>query len=306
VLNALTIDVEDYYQVSAFESVVRFQDWGRYESRVERNTQKVLSLLAASNVKATFFVLGWVAERHPSIVKAIQVEGHEIASHGFAHKVLTAMSPHEFREDIRRAKDILQCITGEAVLGYRAPSFTIMPDTIWALTILAEEGYGYDSSIFPIQHDRYGMPGANPRVHCLSTSAGPLWEIPPSTIQIAGMRIPVGGGGYFRAFPYPILHRLLKKLEAGGQPLIMYLHPWEIDPDQPRMKGPVLSRFRHYLNLHKTEKRFIKLLHDFSFAPVREAIEPIRQLAWEQAVESPTSQFRGIITPTQAVPGIYR
>jgi polysaccharide deacetylase family protein (PEP-CTERM system associated) len=282
-VNALTIDVEDYYQVSAFESVVKYEDWDRFESRVEKNTHRILAILAGFNVKATFFVLGWVAERYPGIVKTIREQGHEIASHGYGHKVLTAMTPHQFREDIRRSKMLLEDISGQAVLGYRAPSFTIMQDTLWALPILVEEGYAYDCSIFPIRHDRYGMPGANPNSHCLSTNAGPLWEIPPSTIQIAGIRAPVAGGGYFRLFPYPMLRQLLKKVQADGQPLIMYLHPWEIDPDQPRLKGPLFSRFRHYLNLDKTEGRLKNLLRDFRFAPIKEAIDPIRQLNCERS-----------------------
>ncbi len=277
-MNALTIDVEDYFQVSAFASHIRFEDWDRQESRVERNTARILTILATSNVKATFFVLGWVAERHPRLVKQIQAEGHEIASHGYGHQVLTAMTPEQFRADIRQAKEALEAITGRVVLGYRAPSFTIMPDTLWALPILVEEGYGYDASIFPIRHDRYGMPGANPTCHCLSTNAGPLWEIPPSTAEVAGVRVPVGGGGYFRLFPYPVLRRLLRRVEAEGRPLVMYLHPWEIDPDQPRMNGSLLSRFRHYVNLHKTEGRLTQLLRDFQFAPIREAIAPIGQL----------------------------
>lgn len=282
-MNALTIDVEDYYQVSAFESVVRREEWDRYESRVERNTRKLLALLAAASAKATFFVLGWVAERHPGLVRAIQAEGHEIASHGYGHQVLTALTPEQFRDDIRRAKARLEDITGQAVLGYRAPSFTIMRETIWALRILVEEGYGYDSSIFPIRHDRYGMPGANPTCHLLSTPAGPLWEVPPSTVNVAGVRIPVAGGGYLRLYPYPLLRRLLHKVQAGGHPLVMYLHPWEIDPAQPRMAGPLLSRLRHYLNLHKTEGRLIQLLRDFRFAPIREAVAPIRRLHDERA-----------------------
>nr|MBI3613008.1 DUF3473 domain-containing protein [Nitrospirota bacterium] len=282
-MNALTIDVEDYYQVSAFESVVRCGEWDRYESRVERNTRKLLALLAASSAKATFFVLGWVAERHPGLVRAIQAEGHEIASHGYGHQVLTALTPEQFREDIRRAKARLEDITGQAVLGYRAPSFTIMRETIWALRILVEEGYGYDSSIFPIRHDRYGMPGADPHAHLLATPSGPLWEVPPSTVNVAGVRIPVAGGGYLRLYPYPLLRRLLHKVRAGGHPLVMYLHPWEIDPAQPRMTGPLLSRLRHYLNLHKTEGRLMQLLRDFRFTPIREAFAPIGRLHDERA-----------------------
>lgn len=276
-LNALTIDVEDYYHVSAFQSSVRHEDWDHYESRIEKNTHKILNILAAFQVKATFFVLGWVANRYPGIVKSMQAEGHEVASHGYNHEMLTEITPQQFREDIRRTKCVLEDIIGRAVLGYRAPSFTIMRSTQWALTVLVEEGYIYDSSIFPIAHDRYGMPSAKPYCHCLSTNAGPIWEVPPSTMQIAGVRIPVAGGGYFRLFPYGLLRWLLQRTADEGRPLVMYFHPWELDPQQPRMRGPLLSILRHYVNLGKTEGRFIRLLKDFRFGPIRDVIEPIAQ-----------------------------
>jgi polysaccharide deacetylase family protein (PEP-CTERM system associated) len=183
---------------------------------------------------------------------------------------------------VRRSKAILEDVSGEPVRGYRAPSFTIMEETLWALRILVEEGYAYDSSIFPIWHDRYGIPGANPHYHRLVTSSGPIWEIPPSTAKLGAMRVPVAGGGYFRLWPYGLLRRWLRRIERDGHPLVVYLHPWEIDPDQPRVKGPVLSRCRHYLNLNKTETRLVRLLKDFRFGPVCEAIAPIRHIIGER------------------------
>jgi polysaccharide deacetylase family protein (PEP-CTERM system associated) len=280
-MNALTFDVEDYYQVSAFESVVRFEEWGKYESRVERNTHRVLELLEAADVRATFFVLGWVAERHTALVQAIHRAGHELASHGYRHRSVCAMTPEQFREDIRRAKGVLEDITGWPVIGFRAPSFTITAKTLWALPILIEEGFGYDSSIFPIRHDRYGMRQAPAHCHLQSTPSGSIWEIPPSTVQFGSLRAPIAGGGYFRLFPYPLLRSLLKSVQDEGHPLVMYFHPWEIDPSQPRLKAPWMSVLRHYTNLHKTERRLVRLLTDFRFAPIQEAIAPIRQLTHE-------------------------
>jgi polysaccharide deacetylase family protein (PEP-CTERM system associated) len=280
-MNALTFDVEDYYQVSAFESVVRFEDWGRYESRVERNTYRLLELLATAKTRATFFVLGWVAERHPDLVKAIAAQDHEIASHGYRHRLLSAMTPEQFREDIRRAKGVLEDIIGWPVLGFRAPSFSVMKSTLWALPLLVEEGFAYDSSIFPIRHDRYGMPEADPYYHLRSTSSGTIWEIPPSTVQFGSLRAPIGGGGYFRLVPYGVLRPLLKQVEGNGHPLVMYFHPWEIDPEQPRLKASLVSVFRHYVNLSKTQNRLTRLLTDFRFAPIDEAIAPIQQLTHE-------------------------
>jgi polysaccharide deacetylase family protein (PEP-CTERM system associated) len=277
-LNALTFDVEDYYHVSAFRSRVPIADWGRYESRVERNTNKLLDILCRAGVRATFFVLGWVAERHPRIVKSIHQAGHEVSCHSYTHDMLTELDPEKFREDIRRSKGILEDLTGARILGYRAPSFTIVKETMWALPILVEEGFAYDSSIFPIRHDRYGMRDANPLCHRLSTNAGPLWEVPLTTVKIGSIRVPIAGGGYFRLFPYPLMRQVLKQVERQGAPLVMYLHPWELDPDQPRIPSTLFSRFRHYVNLDKTEKRLTRLLQDFRFGPIREAIEPIAQL----------------------------
>ncbi len=277
--HCLTFDVEEHFQVSAFDSPMRRRHWDRYESRVENNTWKLLELLAERDVRATFFILGWVVERHPGLVRAIARGNHEVASHGYAHELIAGKSRGSFREDVRRAKTILEDLISAPVLGYRAPSFSITFQTTWALPILVEEGYVYDSSIFPILHDHYGLPGARPFCHRIVTTAGSLWELPPSTVQVAGVRIPIAGGGYFRMFPYGLLRRLLRTVEAKSQQLVMYFHPWELDPDQPRMRGPLLSRCRHYLNLHKTEDRLIRLLAEFHFGPVREVSAPIRELA---------------------------
>lgn len=274
--HVLSFDVEEHFQVSAFWSDARRQQWGRLESRVEQNTFRLAELLARAETNATFFVLGWVAERHPGLVKELARQGHEIASHGYGHELVTSQTERDFREDIRRSKHILEDLTGERVYGYRAPSFSITTRTQWALPILVEEGYLYDSSIFPVRHDRYGMPGANPWCHVKKTQAGDLWEVPPSTLKVGPLRVPVAGGGYFRLFPYSLLHRFLCRVASHGHPLIMYLHPWELDPDQPRMGGSLVSRFRHYVNLHKTEARLLRLLTDFKFAPIQQAVNGIR------------------------------
>ncbi len=276
--HCLSFDVEEHFQVSAFESPMRRRHWDQFESRVQTNTEKLLELLAKKGVQATFFILGWVAERYPSLVHQIASAGHEVASHGYAHELITSQTPAVFREDIRKAKAILEGILSKPVLGYRAPSFSITKDTMWATQVLVEEGYIYDSSIFPVVHDRYGVPSANPELHQLSTASGLLWEVPPSTVKCLGVRLPVAGGGYFRLYPYPVLRALLRKLEGEGAPLVMYMHPWEFDPDQPRMEGSMVSRMRHYLNLDKTEGRMRALLEDFSFAPIRQVFPQIEHM----------------------------
>jgi polysaccharide deacetylase family protein (PEP-CTERM system associated) len=270
--HCLTFDIEEHFQVSAFDSLAQRGQWDRLESRVQRNTEKILAILETRKISATFFVLGWVAERHPNLIRALASAGHEVASHGYEHRMVTTQTPDQFREDIRKSKTILENLIGAEVMGYRAPSFTIVKQTQWALQILVEEGYRYDSSIFPIRHDRYGMPGARPYRHRLDTPIGSIWEVPPATVQIARARFPVAGGGYFRFFPYPLLRTLLKWAESEGEPLVIYLHPWELDPQQPRMQGGVISRLRHYLNLEKTEGRLLQLLGDFKFGPIRDAV----------------------------------
>ncbi len=271
-MNAISFDIEEHFQVAAFDCAARRRHWGTQESRVERNTQLILEVLEQRGVKATMFVLGWVAERNKNLVKRIVEAGHELASHGYGHELITVQNPKIFREDVRRAKKLLEDISGKAVLGYRAPTFSITKETEWALPILVEEGYRYDSSIVPIVHDYYGIPGANPSIHTLKTDSGPLIEVPPSTCEFGGFKVPIAGGGYFRLFPYSLLRKLLQRVEAKGEPLIMYLHPWELDPGQPRMRGAYLSQFRHYLNLDKVHGRLIQLLQDFRFGPIEHLI----------------------------------
>lgn len=274
-IHCLSIDVEEHFQVSAFESVARRHHWDDFPSRVERNTHKILRLLAEADQTATFFVLGWVAERHPELVCEIVAQGHEIASHGYGHELVTTLTPSQFRADVRRARTILEDVIGRRVCGYRAPSFTIVNETSWAHEILVEEGYIYDSSVFPIVHDVYGMPGANPDMHQIDTPAGPIWEFPPSTSVVARMRVPVGGGGYFRLCPYPLFLSMLKDVEASGRRLMLYFHPWELDPEQPRMRGSRLAEFRHYVNLDKVEGRLQRLMAVFRFCAVRDVVPGI-------------------------------
>jgi polysaccharide deacetylase family protein (PEP-CTERM system associated) len=265
-LNALTIDVEDYYMVSAFADEIRFSDWHKYESRVERNTHRVLGLLDIYKVKGTFFVLGWIAERFPHLVKLIHAQGHEIASHGYNHRLVYNLSPEEFREDLRRSRDILAGITGEPILGYRAPSYSIVQRSIWALDVLIEEGFVYDSSVFPVYHDRYGMPGARRHPHVINRPGGSIIEFPPATLKVGKSVFPVAGGGYLRLLPMALTRHAIRRLNEGeNQIAVIYLHPWEIDPDQPRIQGSLLSRFRHYVNIDSTYIKIEALLTDFQF-----------------------------------------
>ena len=267
--NGLTIDVEDYYMVSAFADVVKFEDWHRYESRVERNTRTIIDLLGDHAVQATFFVLGWVAERHPKLVKDIHAAGHEVACHGYNHRLVYDLTPDEFRQDVSKAKAILEDITGAPVEGYRAASYSIVQKSIWALEVLIEEGFTFDSSIFPIHHDRYGYPGAKRFPHAIRTASGDIAEFPPSTIRFFNQNIPIAGGGYLRLLPSPVMRRALRAInEKEKMPVIVYLHPWEIDAEQPRMNGRLRSRFRHYLNLKSTMPKLKHMLDEFEFRPI--------------------------------------
>lgn len=277
VRHVLSFDVEEHFQVSAFWSDTRRKQWDRLESRVEQNTLRLADLLAQAQTKATFFILGWVAERHPGLVKTLAKQGHEIASHGYGHELVTCQTEDEFRDDVRRSKGILEELTGEMVFGYRAPSFSITDQTPWALPILVEEGYRYDSSINArFQRSRkIRMQGC---VQEIPTAAGPIFEIALSTTNLLGIQLPVPGGGYFRLLPYLASKIVLRQFEKTDTQFVMYLHPWEIDPDQPRMEGAVISKLRHYLNLKRTEQRLKYLLRDFAFAPVVETIQPIRDM----------------------------
>ena len=268
-VNAMTVDVEDYFQVSAFDDVVSRDAWAGMESRVVANTDRLLDLFDEFDVRSTFFVLGWVAERHPALVRAIVARGHELASHGYAHRLVYSQTPAEFREDVRRAKGLLEDAGGVAVHGYRAPSFSVTSRSLWALDVLLEEEYRYDASIFPIRHDRYGIPDAPRWPHAIERPAGRVYEVPGSTVRLGGTNLPVAGGGYFRILPYAWTRFGISRVNrTERQPVVFYLHPWEIDADQPRLSAGALSRFRHYRNLHKTESRLRRLMRDFAFAPV--------------------------------------
>jgi polysaccharide deacetylase family protein (PEP-CTERM system associated) len=281
-VHSLSFDVEEHFQVSAFWSEARRCQWDQLESRVESNTKRITDILAQNNTRATFFVLGWVAERHPSLVKDLASEGHEIASHGYGHELVSAQTPDQFRRDVRKAKSILEDLTGKPIIGYRAPSFSITTETLWALSILVEEGHLYDSSIYE-RFRRFNRAVGHETHYSIDTSADRIVEVSPSTLKVCGVQLPVAGGGYFRLFPYAASRMFLRQLEKRGVQLVMYVHPWEIDPDQPRMKGPLLSRFRHYINLHKTADRLKCLLHDFRFAPIREVIGLMTRMCRERA-----------------------
>jgi len=285
--HVLSFDVEEHFQVSAFWSDARRQQWDRLESRVEHNTLRLAELLAQTGTKATFFVLGWVAERHPELVKVLAKQGHEIASHGYGHELVTHQTEDDFREDVRRSKHILEDLSGRKVFGYRAPSFSITDRTSWAFTILAEEGYLYDSSIYA-RLQRSERLVSESGVREIITTGGSIFEVALPTANLWGIQLPIAGGGYFRLFPYAASRMFLKQLERTGNQFVMYLHPWEIDPDQPRMDGPLISQVRHYLNLTRTERRLQSLLRDFSFAPVVDAFQPIREMAQMLAQGSTT------------------
>ena len=272
-VNAMTIDVEDYFHVSNFDGVVARSSWDQRESRVERNTDRLLRIFAEAGIRATFFVLGWAGERCPGLVRRIAAEGHEVASHGYGHRLVYDLTTEQFRDDVRRSKALLEDLTGAAVAGYRAPSFTITERSLWALDVLIEEGYQYDSSIFPVHHDRYGIPDSPRHAHVRARDAGSILEIPASTVRLGRVNLPIGGGGYFRLLPYAWTRWGIGRLNRREQrPAIFYLHPWEVDPGQPRLPAPALARFRHYRNLDVTEQRLRQLLRDFPFGTMRDVV----------------------------------
>lgn len=262
-VNVLTVDVEDYFQVAAFAPVIERGSWDQYQCRIPRNVERLLELFAGARVHATFFTLGWVAERFPQLLRAIVAHGHEIASHGYDHRQVTTMTPAEFRADVIRTKAMLEDVSGTLVRGYRAPSYSIGRTNLWALDILAETGHRYSSSIYPIHHDLYGMPEA-PRFAFRLSPQGVV-ELPVTTVELLGVKLPCGGGGYFRLMPYSWSRWALGRVNSRDrQPGIFYMHPWEIDPDQPLVEraGP-RARFRHYTNLRRMEARLARLLRDF-------------------------------------------
>jgi len=264
--NALTVDVEDYFQVSAFADNIHQHEWDAHPLRVNKNTFRLLDLFDEYQLKATFFILGWVAERDKSLVHEIADRGHEVASHGYSHQLVYNQTPDTFRQETVRAKSILEDIIQQPVRGYRAASYSITEKSQWALDILAESGFVYDSSIFPVRHDRYGMPGAPEHPYRLETPAGnSIIEFPLSVAKIINYHLPIAGGGYFRLYPYWLSRMGLRQINRQQKPFIFYLHPWEIDPEQPRISAGWLSRFRHYNNLDKCEPRLKNLMTDFQF-----------------------------------------
>ena len=290
IANALTCDVEDYFQVSAFAPHIDRASWNGRECRVERNVDRLLELFAQHGARGTFFTLGWIAERYPQVVRAIVAGGHELASHGYGHLRASEMSRAEFVEDIKSAKKLLEDIGGVPVHGYRAPSFSIGHANLWAFDALAEAGYRYSSSVYPVRHDHYGMPDA-PRFPYRPRPE--LVEIPVTTTRLFGSNVPTGGGGYFRFFPYRLSEWMIRRVNrVDGQPAIFYFHPWEIDPSQPRVPGVGFkTRFRHYVNLHRTEARLAQLLRNFRWERVDVAFavalrQPVAPSAGSAAVSA--------------------
>lgn len=268
-LNAMTVDVEDFFHVSAFESIISPDQWQEYQPRVDRNTRRLLDMFAKHGVKSTFFTLGWVAERYPELVKEIHAQGHEVASHGYAHRRASEQTREEFYSDVKRSKDHLEDLIGEDVSGYRAPSFSIGYNNEWAFEVLAELGFSYSSSTYPVKHDLYGTPDW-PRF--AYTRAENIIEIPIPTLKMMGRQVPIGGGGYFRLYPYKLTQKLVARyLKQEKQPYSFYFHPWEIDAGQPRLdNAPLKSRFRHYVNLEKTEAKLERLLQDFNWSTMKD------------------------------------
>ena len=264
------MDVEEHFQASVFDGVLSRAEWDAQPSRVEANTDQLLELLASSGATATCFTLGWVAERFPDLIRRIAREGHELGSHTWWHRKVSGSTAAEFREEVRRSKAILEDLSGSAVRGFRAPSFSITPGTEWAFDVLLEEGYTYDSSLFPVRRPGYGYPAAPPFPHPIDRPAGRLIELPMATVTIAGLRVPAAGGAYLRHFPQAIIRRAFRAFERAGQPGMFYIHPWEIDPDQSRLPVGWLSRIRHYRNLGSTMARLRSLLAEFRFTSVRD------------------------------------
>ena len=267
-IHHFTVDVEEYFQVSAFEPRVSRSEWERYESRLAHGVGRLLHLLDHFDTRGTFFVLGWIAERHRPVIESIARAGHEVASHGWDHRRVTTLRPDEFRESVRRSKGLLEDITGKAVVGFRAPTFSIVPGCEWALDILIDEGYRYDSSLFPIRRPGYGYPGGQRDPHWIERRGGRLAEVPPATLRLGGVNLPAAGGAYLRLLPYGISRMAIRNCQRRGVPATIYVHPWEVDPDQPRLDVGWLTRVRHYGGIRRTAGRLRRLLAEFRFQPV--------------------------------------
>jgi polysaccharide deacetylase family protein (PEP-CTERM system associated) len=269
--DVVSVDVEDYFHAEALSKAAPRSEWDQFPSRVEANTHRLLELFAEQDVHATFFAVGWVAERFPSLIREIAAEGHELACHSYWHRLVYRLKPEEFREDTYRAKSVIEQIAAQAIQGYRAPTYSILDASLWALEILAELGFTYDSSIYPIHHDRYGMPSAPRAPFRIRTASGPLTEYPLTTFRMAGHSFPVGGGGYLRILPCWYTAMGIKRAHRDGLPIITYIHPWEIDPEQPRLPVKLLTKLRHYVNLSRTYDRLARMLQTRAFTSFRES-----------------------------------
>ena len=280
-INAMTVDVEDYFHVAALASAISRDDWGSMESRVDANTHRLMDLFAERGIKATFFILGWVAQHSPKLVREIHAAGHEVACHGMSHQLIYEQTPSVFERETRDSKALLEDLTGAPVAGYRAASWSVTRQSLWALDIIHGAGFEYDSSVFPIRHDIYGIPDAPKYPGTMRTPAGKeLVEFPPSTASFAGVTVPVAGGGYFRLLPYWLTRMGLRQInEARQRSFVFYLHPWEVDPQQPRVRVGLRSRFRHYTNLGKTQERLRRLISEFRFTTVRNVLSDMGLLA---------------------------
>ncbi len=276
-MNCLSVDVEEYFQCEAFARHVAVASWPHREARLEHGLSRLLALFDRHNVRVTFFVLGWIAERSPEVVRAIAEAGHEVASHGYGHQHLSRLNPDAFRDDVARSLDILQGCTGRPVLGYRAPTFSIMRSTAWAAEVLVSLGLRYDSSIYPIRHDRYGVPDAPIRPFWLTTDGGRILEIPPLAVSWWKVNIPVGGGGYLRLLPARWVSAAIARANRAGRPAMIYLHPWELDPDQPRLPCSRTTRFRHYVHLHRTGSKLDYLLSRHPFGRACDLADTLAQ-----------------------------
>jgi polysaccharide deacetylase family protein (PEP-CTERM system associated) len=284
VRHAMTVDVEDYFHVSAFAKVISPQQWEQWPTTVERNTRRLLDLFDETGIRSTFFVLGWVAERYPDLIREIAARGHELASHGYSHQLVYKQTPDVFRAETIRSKQLLEDIAQVPIVGYRAASYSITRQSLWALDILIELGFQWDSSIFPVYHDRYGIPDSPTRPYRIRAAGGELLEFPLTTAKLLGYTMPAAGGGYFRLYPYALSRWLFANAAEGNRtPVIFYLHPWEIDPDQPRVPGASLfSRFRHYNNLERCLPRLKKLIGAFPFGTVSDSLRSIEPQSIER------------------------
>jgi len=269
--NALSIDVEDWFCVYNLSGVIKKEEWSKCEQRITESLTRILEILDEKKVKATFFVLGWIAEHYPELVREIDRRGHELATHGLSHTLLTQLTPGQFEEELKRSVQLIEKNASGKVIGHRAPSFSVTEKTYWAFDILVKQGLEYDSSVFPVSfHPDYGVPDAPLGPYKITEK---VWEFPLSVVKILGRNIPISGGGYFRIFPYSFIRYGIRKANLEGRPVVFYLHPWEIDPHQPKVKLPPLKKFRHYYNLDKTEQRLRKLLDDFQFTTIREVLD---------------------------------